>query len=89
MRIWCGGVWRGMRMLQRTAGAGGKKLKKKERDELIMGLNGGQASPSEGAVQATQATAPKPKPVVDEEEDIFGDAGTDYKPSVAHRKKEE
>ena len=68
--------------------AGGKKLKKKERDELLLGPGaaaGGTGMPPPPSPAAAAAAA-RPPPV-DEEDDIFGDSGTDYKPSVTASKK--
>ncbi|GAX78797.1 hypothetical protein CEUSTIGMA_g6234.t1 [Chlamydomonas eustigma] len=76
------------------ATAGGKKLKKKEREELFdtgshtvhqQQQQTNAAAPARG--HAPAATHIKGAAGVEQEEDIFGDAGTDYKPSMSNDKK--
>mmetsp|Transcript_30533 Transcript_30533/g.79479 ORF Transcript_30533/g.79479 Transcript_30533/m.79479 type:complete len:577 (+) Transcript_30533:39-1769(+) len=72
--------------------AGGKKIKKKERDEILGELMTGWAGKpaqqqQQGGTPAGKARAPGQTQAgaaaaQAEDEDIFGDAGTDYRPSV-------
>ncbi|KAJ9512875.1 hypothetical protein QJQ45_029144 [Haematococcus lacustris] len=87
--------------------AGGKKIRKKERDELLgelikagaPGGPGGTVPSGAGGQRPATATVkvavpavsltfhPSAAQVEEQEEDIFGEAGTDYKPSVAAKPK--
>lgn len=72
-----------------TGGKPGRKLKKKEREEILQGLSDAQpASKSEPTLKGSLAALAPPKPA-EAEEDIFGDAGADYKPELPERKKKE
>lgn len=77
-------------------GKDGKRIKKKVRDEVLGGLlqrqaGGGAGAAAAGAgagqVPATSEPAGAKPTAADEEEDIFGDAGTDYKPVVKKKEK--
>ncbi|KAG2488795.1 hypothetical protein HYH03_012595 [Edaphochlamys debaryana] len=65
--------------------ADGKRLKRRDRDALL-GLKsdtGPDAAGAEAPLPSPAAPAAPPKPAgpVDEDDDIFGDAGTDYRPT--------
>eukprot|EP00798_Chlamydomonas_sp_ICE-L_P021686 gene21686-28709_t len=81
---------------------GGKKMRKKEREEMLaangLGIgSGGRAADATLAPGTLGRHAAGQEPhtagltaaaaAADEEDDIFGDAGTDYKPSVSEKKK--
>ncbi|GFH06586.1 uncharacterized protein HaLaN_01240 [Haematococcus lacustris] len=71
--------------------AGDKKIRKKERDELLGELIKAGAPGGPGGTVPSAAGGQRPATatvkVEEQEEDIFGEAGTDYKPSVAAKPK--